>query len=315
MSDQSFSTMASGGRKPPGSHPKSRAKIKLSKVPRASILFRVAIAALTLSTAPYCQIALADPSAPADPITSGRDALRSPDRFPWYDTDKDDIRAIPLPRIEPAEHKERSNSEPPKQPDDTSNRQDSGSGSDSGTDRSGSSPPSSSPSGAFPLFVWIVWGLIAAALCALAYMLIRAFLDREARDAKTTKFDSAAADEAEHTANPEDLPARVPMPKSGLLEEARRRYEAGDYNLAIIYLFSYELLKLDQNQYLRLAKGKTNREYLRELADRPELRDIVARCLSPFEDVFFGSHDLDRARFEACWNDVDRFNRLLGQPA
>ena len=50
--------------------------------------------------------------------------------------------------------------------------------------------------------------------------------------------------------------------KAGLLEEARRSYEEGDYNTAIVYLYSYQLVKLDQNQWIRLAKGKTNRQYL-----------------------------------------------------
>ena len=54
------------------------------------------------------------------------------------------------------------------------------------------------------------------------------------------------------------LPA-MPRPKGTLLEEARRSYEQGDYNTAIVYLYSYQLVKLDQNQWIRLAKGKTNR--------------------------------------------------------
>ena len=103
--------------------------------------------------------------------------------------------------------------------------------------------------------------------------------------------------------------------KGGLLEEARRQYEAGNYNVAIVYLYSYELLKLDQNQMLRLARGKTNREYLRELSGRPEFYGILAQSLVPFEDVFFGEHELSRERFEACWNQVDRFNRLIEQAA
>jgi hypothetical protein len=64
---------------------------------------------------------------------------------------------------------------------------------------------------------------------------------------------------------------------------------------------------------LRLAKGKTNREYLRELSGRPEIYGIVAQTLVPFEDVFFGEHQLTRERFEACWNQVERFNRLIEQ--
>ena len=119
----------------------------------------------------------------------------------------------------------------------------------------------------------------------------------------TRPFAPAAQRAAALAARLDALPAKV-IPKGGLLDEARRHYEAGNYNLAIIYLYSYELIKLDQNQMIRLAKGKTNREYLRELASRPEVYSILAQTLVPFEDVFFGEHELTRERFEACWNQV-----------
>jgi hypothetical protein len=32
-----------------------------------------------------------------------------------------------------------------------------------------------------------------------------------------------------------------------------------------------------------------------------------------FEDVFFGRRALDRAGFEACWNQLDQFERLVAQ--
>jgi hypothetical protein len=161
--------------------------------------------------------------------------------------------------------------------------------------------------------MWIAWFGIAAVLLWIAYMVIKAILDREARDAKSS--DVADADEEEAPVRLNQLPARVVPGKGGLLDEARRQYEAGNYNLAIVYLYSYQLIKLDQNQMLRLAKGKTNRQYLRELSSRPEIYGIVAQTLVPFEDVYFGEHDLTRERFEACWNQVERFNRLVEQAA
>ncbi len=32
-----------------------------------------------------------------------------------------------------------------------------------------------------------------------------------------------------------------------------------------------------------------------------------------FEDAFFGDYELDRARFEACWNRLNEFDQLLSQ--
>ena len=63
----------------------------------------------------------------------------------------------------------------------------------------------------------------------------------------------------------------------------------------------------------RLTKGKTNRQYLREIGPRRRLRDLVERTMIAFESVFFGHHPLDQRRFEACWSQVAEFQRLLDQ--
>ena len=57
-----------------------------------------------------------------------------------------------------------------------------------------------------------------------------------------------------------------------LLAEARRHYQAGNYGAAIVYLFSFQLVQLDRRQIIQLAKGKTNRQYLREVGPRDPLR-------------------------------------------
>jgi hypothetical protein len=159
--------------------------------------------------------------------------------------------------------------------------------------------------------IWVAWIAIGGALVALAVMLIRAFLNREARAAKQSAAEQT--DAVEDDQRLDALPAGPARAKGGLLDEARRHYEAGNYREAIIYLYSYQLMQLDQNQWIRLAKGKTNREYLRELAGRPELQSLLARTMIPFEDVFFGDYPLDQPRFEACWREVDRFHRLIQQ--
>jgi hypothetical protein len=68
---------------------------------------------------------------------------------------------------------------------------------------------------------------------------------------------------------------------------------------------------MDKNQVIRLTRGKTNRQYLREIARRPPLRALVEQTMVAFEDVFFGNHPLDRSRFESCWQQLDSFDRLV----
>jgi hypothetical protein len=111
----------------------------------------------------------------------------------------------------------------------------------------------------------------------------------------------------------ESLPFQLKAPQTDLLSEARRHYEAGNYKDAIIYLYSYQLVELDKHQLIRLTKGKTNRQYLREIRRRGDLFGTLQTSMLAFEDVFFGNHSLERGRFESCWNGLDAFHRSLEQ--
>lgn len=109
----------------------------------------------------------------------------------------------------------------------------------------------------------------------------------------------------------ENLPFPVKRPQADLLGETRWHYEQGNFGEAIIYLFSYELVQLDTHHLIRLAKGKTNRQYLRELKADSSLRAILRQTMLTFEDVFFGHYELSRERFEACWRRLDEFHSLV----
>ena len=109
----------------------------------------------------------------------------------------------------------------------------------------------------------------------------------------------------------EALPYPVPRTDLPLLDQARNFYRAGNYASAVIYLFGHQLVQLDQRQFIRLAKGKTNRQYLREIGQVEVLRQLVGQTLVAFEDVFFGHHDIERQRFEACWSRMPEFESLL----
>ena len=102
-------------------------------------------------------------------------------------------------------------------------------------------------------------------------------------------------------------------PRSDLLGDARRHYEQGNYDEAIIYLFSYELVRLDRSSVVHMAEGKTNRQYLREALSVRPLANILERTMLAFEDVFFGQRRLDRAGFEACWSQLTEFEHLVAQ--
>jgi hypothetical protein len=262
----------------------------------------------------------APPAGPDSAVKSGGDALRSGEEdYPWYDANRDDLRPVVLEQFDDTGKDDTDDNKSPAKMHRgqlSKNAKSSGNGSSDGNDSSSqddsSSPPPSfnMPEISAPWLIWVAWIIIGGVLVFLAVMLIRAFLNREAKKAKSSDGETVEAEDDSDRLDALPLPA-IARPKGTLLEEARRSYEQGDYNTAIVYLYSYQLVKLDQNQWIRLAKGKTNRQYLRELSARGELQSVLARTMIPFEDVYFGNHPLDRTRFEACWNEVERFNRLV----
>jgi hypothetical protein len=224
-------------------------------------------------------------------VEAGREALRGRTYYPWYDPQTDKVR-----RVEVA---------PPQKP-----------------------PPPRNPNWKWPEwkgFNWkwsigdifwtslqvIFWALIVALFVWMVYLLTRVFLGRESVGA-------IASEESQHieagaTADRiENLPFEVRRPLGDLLSEARRLYQQGDFGQAVVYYFSYLLVELDRRQVIRLTRGKTNRQYLREIRrQRGEVAGLVERTMIAFEDVFFGDHLLDRERFESCWNGLEEFQKQL----
>ena len=162
------------------------------------------------------------------------------------------------------------------------------------------------------LLDWVVWIALILLLCALVYLLVRAFRRRAGGRATGGAGDEVAEDDAQRI---ESLPFPVDGSRLDLLEQARLRYEQGNYGQALVYLFSFQLVQLDKRQLIRLTKGKTNRQYLREMGPRWNLRRLVEQTMVAFEDFFFGNRAIDRGRFESCWSRLDEFRMLAGEGA
>ena len=218
--------------------------------------------------------------AEADPgVGVGRKALGESGTYPWYDAPADDLKRI--------------NVQPVSQPGKWN-------WNFGGVGGFGAS-----------LLEIVIWTVIALVLGLLVYLLIRAYLNRENRPSKGGVI--AQQSSVNDAARIEALPFRLRRGDSDLLSQARLHYEQGNYREAIIYLFSHQLVELDRNQVIRLARGKTNRQYLREVKSRPTLRGLVEQTMVAFEDVFFGEHELEQSRFEACWTRLDEFASLSRQ--
>ena len=111
----------------------------------------------------------------------------------------------------------------------------------------------------------------------------------------------------------QDLPFEVEQTMFGLLAEAERHRAAGDYSKAIVYLFSHALVEMDGARCIRLARGKTNRAYLRELNDKESLRGFTNQLVLAFEYAFFGKHLLSQEAFERIWQQVPAFDMNIKQ--
>lgn len=147
-------------------------------------------------------------------------------------------------------------------------------------------------------------------ITTIVYFLAKAFLNLEERFAG-----SGAVDEDLSLSGDVDrvdaLPFQLKRPQGDLLAEAQRLYDEGRYAEAMIYLYSYQLVQLDKSHVIRLTRGKTNRQYLREIRRRSNLFELMQRSMVTFEDVFFGAHRLDRSGFESCWTQLDEFHDQL----
>jgi len=158
----------------------------------------------------------------------------------------------------------------------------------------------------------MAWSAILVMLVLMIVLAIRSY--RKSSALRSNDADGKAAEE-DDTARIESLPFSVAAANGNLnlLDEARKQYGAGDYAKAVVYLFSFQLVELDKHQHIHLTKGKTNRQYMREVGRRRSLREMVERTMVAFEDVFFGHLPLDRRRFEACWSKLDEFQTLVSE--
>lgn len=234
-------------------------------------------------------------------VEAGGNALQGPVSFPWYDEKSDGLRPVDVEP--PADLKNRQSDwlrKPKKQK----------------VKKKTTSGAAAAFGEAFWLFLRILgWTVLAIALVALGYALVRAFLLAEGSKASDSEPAAAEADPRSDVDRVESLPFQLKETQGDLLSQARSAYEAGNYAEAIVYLYSYQLVELDKHQLIRLTKGKTNRQYLREVRKRRDLFGLLQRTMLVFEDVFFGNHSLERKRFETCWGELEAFHHGLEQLA
>lgn len=244
-------------------------------------------------------------SAEQDPVTAGKDALDQ-SKLPWYNADEDSVQIVSLDTETDAG--DRKNKDEKGQRASRSGwfdwEWDWGSGGGGG---GGFRIPSFGE-----VMQFLGWVILLLVLGGLIYALIRTFLSLEP-NAKALQRNAVLESEEVRTDEQriQELPMQPQKKEGDFLSNAKSSYDAGQYAEAIVYLFSHRLLQLDRAGFIRLTRGKTNRQYLFEVTKSNELRSILGQTIVCFEDVFFGQHELSKSRFEATWSDNTQFDSII----
>ncbi len=155
------------------------------------------------------------------------------------------------------------------------------------------------------IFIWVA---LAIGLVILAILLAGSSVKGWSRKKQLSKKAKAIVIDPARVV---DLPFESKVEMDDPLETARRLASSGDYDAAVQYLYGYMLLALDRAGQIVLHRGKTNRMYMFELSGLRTLKDLLQPAMLAFEDVFFGRHSIDQARFTQLWSNLDLFHREL----
>lgn len=151
----------------------------------------------------------------------------------------------------------------------------------------------------------VLYGVIALALVALVVWLLMSAGDApELRLPRSGTGQRPMADLA-------DLPFDVADTgdPEGALAAA---LAAGEWRVAVIWLYACLLLRLDALGRLRLHRSKTNRCYLQELAPEDPQRGLLDALVATFEATYFGGREPQAQRVHELYADYRAFVAGLG---
>ncbi|MDO4586678.1 MAG: DUF4129 domain-containing protein [Planctomycetia bacterium] len=193
-------------------------------------------------------------------------------RFPWYSPKDKSI--IFLPPAEEAPAKETKNN----------------------------SPKTNSP------LLWLYWGAMTLIILVFSLLVFWAIFKIILENRLKVLPDKDAANEQRR------LDALVPEVQDhihDLLKEAMDAIDRNDFKKAIIFYFSYLLVKLDEYHYIRLHRGKTNFDYALEISAQTGLADIYCQVSDLFDKTYYGAFSISQSDFKQIWQLRDLFQELL----
>lgn len=86
---------------------------------------------------------------------------------------------------------------------------------------------------------------------------------------------------------------------------------AGDYRLAIRFLYIQTIQSLNIYKLIQWKKDKTNKDYLREMRTHEKYKHFRELTLV-YEVVWYGDHSIEASRFDAVNGLFNEFNKHIG---
>lgn len=104
-------------------------------------------------------------------------------------------------------------------------------------------------------------------------------------------------------------PAEEHITSTEAVNQATLLARAGDYRMAMRYLYLTALLRLDERKLLRYDRALTNREYLLRSRENPALRAALEPVIETFDRVWYGHAALDETTFQIYWQQVEKLGK------
>lgn len=247
---------------------------------------------LTLLCGQDAHAQAADTMPPTEP---GQSILES---VPWYDASSGSVRSVPVrSQTDDSVHRDsRWLPKPEKVQKQSAN-----------TPVGGAAPAAATGTGVSATAWALILLLIIILVSLIIFALTKSDIQFGSNDLAGSNGTSDKPD-AQLIERINELPAELRRTDVNARDEAERLMKAGQFDQAIILLFSHQLLFLDHAGYLRLSRGKTNGRYVRETRQRDTQSAAWLReTATAFERSYFGKHELDASWFERLW----RQNELL----
>ncbi len=218
------------------------------------------------------------------------DYLRQ-EKFPWYDPDRDEITSVPI-EVGPQAASRQRNQVPIAKPVPQVQ------------------PTTQAPAASLWWFDAAMYAVLGLLIATVVGLLIWFFMTKSQRDEEELDAEIGGSIDVSRIA---ELPFAIGGNPADFRAQAARAAQEGNFTKATIYLFSHLLLILDKHQWLRLRKGRTNRQYLWELSRRSNLRAYFEASMIPFEQAFFGAKSIESHVFTNLWSQLPGIEAIIGQ--